>query len=144
MTSWLLVAHVFGFVLWIGGLLSSTAALGKHAKASAPEVREALARAARSSLRGLADPGATVAILAGIFLISTNSHYFLRAPWLHVKLTFVVLLTGVHVFVAIRAKRAYTQPAAMDEKLSRLIYLAILLLFLSILIATLPGSVYLT
>jgi len=135
----LLVAHVLGLVLWISGLLVTSMALTRQTQESSEEARQALARLERIFLRGLADPGALLTILAGASLIMTNSHYYLHAPWLHIKLTFVLLLIGLHGMVAVRTKAFATGRIAMQRSEARMLVLATLFLFLSILIAT-PGG----
>jgi putative membrane protein len=140
----LLVGHILGLVFWVGGLLVTSMALTRHTQETSAEARNALARLERIYLRGLADPGALLTVLAGIGLVMTNSHYFLRAPWLHIKLTFVLLLIGLHGLVAMRTKRFATGRVALQRSEARMLVLATLFLFLSILIATLVGQVYLT
>jgi putative membrane protein len=140
----LLVVHVFGLVFWVSGLLVTSMTLTRHTQESSPEARQALARLERIFLRGLADPGALLTILAGIGLIMTNSSYYLRAPWLHIKLTFVVLLIALHGVVAVRTKRFATGRIQLQRSEARLLVAVTLLLFLSIIIATLFGQVYLT
>jgi len=119
-------------------------ALTRHTQEASAEARQALARLERIFLRGLADIGALLTILAGIGLISTNSSYYLRAPWLHIKLTFVVLLIGLHGIVAMRTKRFGAGRIQLQRSEARWLVAATLLIFLSILIATLVGQVYLT
>jgi protoporphyrinogen IX oxidase len=140
----LLVGHITGLVLWVSGLLVTSMALTRHTQEDSAEARQALARLERIYLRGLADPGALLTILAGVGLIMTNSHYYLHAPWLHIKLTLVLLLIGLHGIVAIRTKAFATGRIALQRSEPRLLVLATLFLFLSILIATLVGQVYLT
>jgi putative membrane protein len=140
----LLVGHIFGLVFWISGLLVTSMALTRHTQESSPEARQALSRLERIYLRGLADPGALLTILAGIGLITTNSSYFLRAPWLHMKLTFVLLLIGLHGMVAMRTKAFATGRIELQRSEARTMVVATLFLFLSSLIATLIGQVYLT
>ncbi len=82
--------------------------------------------------------------MAGVSLISTNSHYYLHAPWLHIKLTFVLLLIGLHGMVAMRTKRFAAGKIVLQRGQARFMVIATLFLFLSILIATLLGQVYLT
>ena len=82
----LLVGHVLGLVFWVGGLLVTSMALTRHTQEASADARQALARLERIYLRGLADPGALLTILAGVSLIMTNSSYYLHAPWLHIKL----------------------------------------------------------
>jgi protoporphyrinogen IX oxidase len=140
----LLVGHVLGLVFWVGGLLVTSMALTRHTQEASADARQALARLERIYLRGLADPGALLTILAGASLIATNSSYYLHAPWLHIKLTFVLILIGFHGMVAIRTKAFSTGRITMQRSEARLLVVATLLLFLSILIATLVGQVYLT
>jgi protoporphyrinogen IX oxidase len=140
----LLVGHIFGLVFWVGGLLVTSMALTRHTQESSQEARDALARLERIYLRGLADPGALLTILAGAGLISTNSHYYLHAPWLHIKLTFVLLLIGLHGYLAMKTKAFGSGKVALQRSEARMMVLAALFLFLSILIATLVGQVYLT
>jgi putative membrane protein len=144
MVSWLLVVHIFGIVLWISGLLVTSMALTRHTQETEPAARQALARLERIYLRGLADVGATLVILAGISLIMTKPQYYLHAPWLHIKFVFVLLLIGLHGYVAVKAKRFATGQIAMERGEARLLVIFTLLIFLSILIVTLVGGVYLT
>jgi protoporphyrinogen IX oxidase len=140
----LLVVHIFGIVLWISGLLVTSMALTRHTQETSADARQALARLERIYLRGLADIGALLVILAGVSLILTKPSYYLHAPWLHIKLTFVLLLIGLHGFVAVRAKRFASGKIAMQPKDARILVVFTLLIFLSILIVTLVGQVYLT
>jgi putative membrane protein len=140
----LLVGHVLGLVFWVGGLLVTSMALTRHTQEASADARQALARLERIYLRGLADPGALLTVLAGAGLIMTNSSYYLHAPWLHIKLTFVLILIGLHGMVAVRTKAFSTGRITMQRSEARLLVTATLFLFLSILIATLVGQVYLT
>ena len=140
----LLVGHFLGLVFWVGGLLVTSMALTRHTQEASADARQALARLERIYLRGLADPGALLTILAGASLITTNSSYYLHAPWLHIKLTFVLILIGLHGIVAMRTKAFSTARITMRRSEARLLVVATLFLFLSILIATLVGQVYLT
>jgi putative membrane protein len=83
-------------------------------------------------------------MLAGVGLITTNSRYYLHAPWLHIKLTFVLLLIALHGIVAVRTKAFATGRVELQRSEARMLVLAALFLFVSILIATLVGQVYLT
>lgn len=133
----LLLVHLFGDIFWISGLLVTSMSLTRHTQETTPEARQALARLERIFLRGLADPGALLAILAGIGLISTNSAFYLSAPWLHIKLTFVVMLIALHGYVAVRTKRFSTGAIQLQRSEARLLVVATLLLLISILAATL-------
>ena len=140
----LLVGHILGLVFWVSGLLVTSMALTRHTQETSAEARDALARLERIYLRGLADPGALLTILVGVGLIMTNPHYFLHAPWLNIKLTLVLLLIGLHGMVAMRTKAFATGRIALQRSEARMLVVATLFLFLSILVATLLGQVYLT
>lgn len=144
MVAWLLALHVFGFTLWISGLLMTSLVLLRHTALADPQARSALAAIEKLSLRGLADPGATLAILAGILLIMSNSPYYLHARWLHIKFIFVLLLIALHVIVATRSKAFSSGRITLDRGYVRLLSVVIVLVFISILIATLPGEVFLS
>jgi putative membrane protein len=144
MVAWLLVAHIFGFTLWISGLLMTTFVLLRHIQETVPETRASLATVERLALRAMGDPGAFLAILAGIMLITTNSSYYLHARWLHIKFIFVLLMIALHVIVATRSKAFASGRITLDRGYIRLLFIVIILVFTSILIATLPGAVLLT
>ena len=133
----LLIIHLFGDFFWISGVLVTSMSLTRHTQETSAEARQALARLERIFLRGLADPGALLAILAGIGLISTNSAFYLTAPWLHIKLTFVVMLIALHGYVAVRTKRFSAGTVQLQRSEARMLVVASLLLLLSILSATL-------
>lgn len=144
MVAWTLVGHVFGLVLWIAGLLMTTVVLAQHSQETSTEARRTLARMGRISLRGLAAPGAFLTVLAGIILVATNRPYYLHARWLHIKLFFVAVLIGVHGIVAIRNRSLVSGRANFQRSHAQILFVAILLIFLLILISTLPGEVFLT
>ena len=139
----LLVGHIFRLVFWVGGLLVTSMALTRHTQEASAEAQHALARLERIFLRGLADPGALLTILAGAGLIMTNSSYYFHAPWLHIKLIFVLLLIGLHGVVAMRTKAFATGRIALRRSEARMLVGTTLFLLLCILIATLVGQVYL-
>src|SRR5579864_5985970 len=126
----LLVAHIFGLVFWVSGLLVTSMALTRHTQETSAEARQALARLERIYLRGLADPGALLTILAGVSLIMTKPSYYLHAPWLHIKLAFVVLLIGMHGFIAARSKAFAAGRIALQRREARLFVIATLFVFL--------------
>src|ERR1700680_4813626 len=104
MASWLLVLHILGFTLWISGLLMTSFVLLRHIAVTSPETGANLAGIEKLGLRAMADPGAFLAILAGVLLIMTNRPYFFHARWLRIKLIFVLLLIALHFIVGTRSK----------------------------------------
>jgi putative membrane protein len=143
MIAWTLVAHIFGVMLWVSGLLVTAIALSRHAQETSPAGREALARLEKIFLRGLADPGAAITILAGIVLFTSALQANLHAPWLHIKLSFVVVLIGLHGWIGTRSKYLSTGRIQLQPGQARLLAIAVLVIFLIILILTLPGRFFL-
>jgi uncharacterized membrane protein len=143
MVAWTLVIHVFGLVLWMAGLLMTTAVLVQHSQETSPEVQRTLARMGGICLRGLAAPGAFLTLLAGIILVATNRAYYLHARWLHIKIVFVAVLIAVHGIVAMSNKSLVSGQANFQRSHAMLLFGVILLDFLLILISTLPGEVFL-
>jgi putative membrane protein len=144
MVAWILVAHVFGITFWVSGLLVTGMSLVRHTQETSAEGREALVRLERIFLRGLADTGALIALVAGITLVANNPSYYLHARWLHVKLLFVVMLILLHGAIAVGAKRFATGRIALQRGQARAVVVAVIVVFLLILISTLPGEVFLT
>ncbi len=144
MVAWILVAHVFGITLWVSGLLVTTIALSRHTQEATAEARAALARLERIFLRGLADSGALLTLLAGITLVANNPSYYLHARWLHIKLLFVVMLIVLHGAIAMGSKLFAAGRITLQRGQARVLLVAIVLVFLLILISTLPGEVFLT
>jgi len=105
MIAWLLAAHILGLALWIGGLLSACAVLAQSAAAEAG-ARAAVAQPARKVMRVLADPGAALAILAGVWLLSADASGYFAQRWFQTKLVVVVGLIALHGAAAVRCKRA--------------------------------------
>jgi putative membrane protein len=144
MTPWLIVIHVTGIVLWIGGLMAASFALAQHTQETNPDARAAFAKLEKKILRAFADPGAALAIVSGIALIWTNSSYYLNARWMHGKLALVLLLVGMHGLVGVRAKRYAAGAVTLERGGAMLLFAAVAVLLVLILAATFPGSVYLS
>ncbi len=143
MVAWTLVVHLCGIVLWVGGLLVTAVLLSRHAQETAPEARAALSRVERKTMRALADPGALLAIAAGITLIFTNRSYYLHATWLHFKLLFVLALIVLHGYLGIEMKGMQKGSGSLTSGRAWFLFATVLVVFLAILIITLPGEVYL-
>ncbi|MAQ17760.1 MAG: hypothetical protein CMN30_23560 [Sandaracinus sp.] len=91
---WLRIAHIVGVVLWIGGALS----VALVAAAAEGEARRSLATVARSVALKVATPGMVLAWLGGLAMFALHLDGYLRAGWMHGKITIalvVAALTGV-------------------------------------------------
>lgn len=144
MVAWLLVAHVFGTTFWVSGLLVTSMALVRHTQETTPEGREAIARLERIYLRGLADVGALLALVAGVALVARNPAYYVHARWLHIKLLFVLMLIVLHGVIAVTGKMFAAGRRTLEHGQALAMVVAVIFVFLLILISTLPGEVFLT
>jgi len=144
MIPWLLVVHIVGIVMWVGGLMIVTLIFAQHSQESSPEAQASLARLEGKLFKSMAGPGALLTLLSGIGLIATNPHYYLHAPWLHLKLALVLILIILHG-ISVRRLLAFKQGSNLPTRGSGiLLHVLISLVFLSILISVLVGEVYLT
>src|SRR5260370_40008975 len=115
----------------------TTCVLLRHIGETAREGRAGLSAIERLGLRVLSDPGAFLAILAGIMLITTNSSYYLHARWLHIKFIFVLLLMALRVIVGTRTKTLASGRITLARGYARLRLIVVVLACLSIILVTL-------
>jgi uncharacterized membrane protein len=103
--AWVLVGHVFGFVVWIGGLLTCISLLHVHPRVE--ESHRAALTKTEKSVAMLMDMGATLAIACGLLLaLKGPVNEFSHGSWLHLKLTAVVLgILSSHGMVRAKIKK---------------------------------------
>ncbi len=137
MTPWLLAGHVLGFTLWIGGLLAAAVVLAQSAAADLG-ARASVAQPARKLMRVLADPGAALAILAGVWLLSSDASGYFALRWFQTKLVVVVGLLAMHGVIAVRAKRA-AAGGEMTAGQAWGLFFSVLAAAVAIVLLSLPG-----
>ncbi len=142
MTSWMLLVHVLGIVMWVGGLMITTQVLMQYAQEPAKEARDALGRVEGKLRRGMSNPGAILTVLSGVALIALNPSYYLHAHWLLLKLAFVLLLLMLHWVTVARARAFHAGQVALTRADWLRVHIFIALCFLSILVCVLPLAVY--
>ena len=131
--AWALVVHVVGFVFWMAGLLVVTQVMAAHAGERSTEAGSALKRLERKLLNGMAHPGALITIGAGTVLIVMQPAY-LHQSWLHAKLSLVVILIGMNVFLQMRARDLRDDQSKARPGQFRMLHGVISALFLIIVI----------
>jgi putative membrane protein len=132
-----LVFHVVGFTTWIGGLYGMGWLLVARDADKNDAFRTRLGELARSGGR-IADVGAGIAIVGGVWLLSFAPAMYMRQPWLHAKLTLVVLLLGLHGYFRVKAKRAATGEGQFKRPM--LTVLALLAALIVALVVFKPGA----
>lgn len=104
--AWVLTAHIFGVITWLGPMLGLALVLRQGAAAEPPARADLAALAKRLGMA--MDAGAAITIVAGLALIhglASAGASPLKLPWMHVKLTLVVVgLLGSHAILRIRTK----------------------------------------
>ena len=97
---WILVLHVIGFVMWVGGQMMLTQMLAFHANETEGAVRERLTvfekKMARINFIGMG-----IALVSGFYLLMAAGFDQLNAkahgPGFHIKLTCVFVLIGLSI-----------------------------------------------
>lgn len=90
----LFALHILGFILWMGGLIAVSRLL----------TMEGAAAVARR-LAMLPDLGAVFALAGGGYMLLDRHEWLLKQPYMHIKLTLVVVVLGLHGFTRVKAKR---------------------------------------
>ena len=119
-----LTIHLIGISLWVGTLFALAALLVTRDAQPEPEMRKRIGSLARSAGIG-ADVAATVTLVGGLWMLLSMPAYYLHQPWMHMKLTAVVAMLGVHGFLRAKAKRASTDPGSRTPPAARSLVLVL-------------------
>jgi putative membrane protein len=112
---WLRAFHILAVIAWMAGMLYLPRLYVYHMGAApGGELETALKLQERRLLRAITNPAMIAAWTLGVLLLSANPA-LLSESWMHAKLTFVLILSGVHGFYAsafrkfARGERPYTE-----------------------------------
>ena len=104
---WVKSLHILAVISWMAGMLYLPRLFVYHAGvAPGSESSELFKVMERRLLRGIMAPALLVVILSGAWLAWREG--FGSAPWLHIKLTLVLILLVLHGFFA-RQRRAFAE-----------------------------------
>lgn len=96
---WIKALHVIAVISWMAGMLYLPRLFVYHCDAPAgSQQSETFKIMERRLLRAIMNPAMIVVWLSGIAIAFSGD--WVRAPWLHGKLVLVLLLSGVHGFLA--------------------------------------------
>ena len=135
--NWIVLLHLIGLVLWVGGLLAVTHVLILHSQETSPYARAALAQLETRLLSRLAHPGAALMLIAGPWLVLTNTAYYLHAGWFHAKLILVVVLAGLDWLACRRTRGLVTEQATIPRHQGLFLHIAIGSVFVALLVLVL-------
>jgi putative membrane protein len=107
-----LTVHLLGLAMWVGSMLALAFVLAARAGERDAAMADRLTDLAKKIGR-VADGGVTFVLAGGIAMLATNFHGYMTQPWMHAKLTAVLLLLGAHGFLRAKTKRGGAVPAAI-------------------------------
>jgi len=120
MYEWIKALHVIAVISWMAGMLYMPRLFVYHCDAEiGSKQSETFKVMERRLLKVIINPAMIVTWLAGLYL-AWSGHWF-SAPWLHVKLLLVVLLSGVHGFFARCVKAFAADLNSYSQKFYRII-----------------------
>lgn len=115
---WLKAFHVISIIAWMAGILYFWRLLVNHAMEKEAVVIERFKGMERRLRRAIMTPAMVASLVFGISMLAT-APALLKQPWMHVKLTLVVLLLINH-WQAVRAeKKLGENPRAYTDKYLR-------------------------
>lgn len=103
MYEWIKALHVIAVISWMAGMLYLPRLFVYHAQtATGSEQSETFKIMERRLMRAIMTPAMIVTWLAGLWLVWQGG--WTKAGWFHAKFALVVILSGVHGYLAARVK----------------------------------------
>ncbi|MBE7213300.1 MAG: protoporphyrinogen oxidase HemJ [Gluconacetobacter diazotrophicus] len=117
---WLKVVHILAVISWMVGMLYMPRLFVYHAEAGPGSPQAAtFAVMERRLQKAIMLPALIVTWITGLWL--AYWHHFFLSGWLHGKLLLVVLLTGVHGFLAAERKKLAAGTSRHDSRFFRIV-----------------------
>lgn len=114
---WLKASHIIAMVAWFAGLFYLPRLFVYHAETSDALSSHRFKTMERRLYYGITWPAGLLTTLLGLCLLSYNFGFYLKAGWLHAKLTLVVILWGYHLLCG-----AYLRAFAQDKNQKTAVY----------------------
>lgn len=96
---WIKAFHIIFIVAWFSGLFYLPRLFIYHSKWNDALSNEHFKIMERKLYRYITTPAGILTILFGFWIMSYNFSGYLHEPWVHIKLTFVVLLVIYHAYL---------------------------------------------
>ncbi|MDP3409348.1 MAG: protoporphyrinogen oxidase HemJ [Bosea sp. (in: a-proteobacteria)] len=104
MYEWIKAVHILAVVSWMAGMLYLPRLMVYHVDAAPGSVQsETFKIMERRLLKGIMNPAMIVTWVLGLYL--AWDAFGFRGGWLHGKILLVVLLSGIHGYLAGRVRR---------------------------------------
>jgi len=94
---WIKAFHIIAMVCWFAGIFYLPRLFVYHAQSIDPISNERFKIMERKLYYGITTPSAIITIALGIWLLTFAWDYYLKAGWLHAKLSLVFLLILYHI-----------------------------------------------
>ena len=101
---WVKAFHIIFMTTWFSGLFYLPRLFVYHSMANDSISIERFKIMERKLYYGIATPGGVLTIIFGLWLLSFNMHGYMQMLWLHIKLTFVLLLILYHIYLGFLLK----------------------------------------
>jgi putative membrane protein len=95
---WVKAFHIVAVVTWFAAIFYLPRLFVYHASAEDEISRERFKIMERKLYRGIMWPSMVAVIALGLWLISFSPDYYLKAGWMHAKLTLVATMVGYHLY----------------------------------------------
>ncbi|MEM8772303.1 MAG: protoporphyrinogen oxidase HemJ [Pseudomonadota bacterium] len=97
---WIKAVHLLAIIAWMAGMMYLPRLfVYHHGVAKGGEAETTLVTMERRLLKGIMNPSVAAVWLLGILMLIANPS-LLSAGWFHVKLLFVIIISGIHGFYA--------------------------------------------
>lgn len=119
---WLRALHIIAVISWMAGMLYLPRLFVYHVDAKkGSQQSETFKIMERRLLRFIMNPAMGVSWILGLAMIYANPGMLTGQGWLHAKLLFVLLMSGVHGMLAAHVKKFARDENVKDAKFFRII-----------------------
>jgi putative membrane protein len=132
---WLKALHVIAVIAWMAGMLYIWRLYVYHAMEQEQVVMDRLAIMERRLMNYITTPAMIVSLATGGSLFWMSRAYYLSQPWMHLKLTLLVLLFGSHGMAAAHRRKLLVNPRVKPHTFYRVMNEVPTVLMIGIVIA---------
>lgn len=116
---WVKALHIIAVISWMAGMLYLPRLYVYHAKAGVgSDLSETFKIMERRLLRCIINPAMIIAFILGGLMLWANPDLF-HQPWMHIKLTAIILMSAVHGLYSRWRKTFERDENARDAKFYR-------------------------
>jgi len=129
MQDWLLqnydsfrAAHLVFVIAWMAALLMMPRLyIYQMSSAEGQPLFDTMSSATERLRKIIMNPAMVLTWLFGILMLAANWDYLIAQPWIHIKLTAVVLMSGMHGWLIGLGRKVRAGDAGVSEKALRLL-----------------------